>query len=423
MSHSFGIFPEFDFERLMQLQSMVAISDRNQAHRSFYQHYDTNIEKLQTVRDIISGTHQVNSDIATQWIESQANPPRHRAAQTLINNLHYITMSEVFESVRNLVTQIIGNSPILNLYAGSPHGSHYFMAVLTVYYLRLLDQPDPHIIGELDETSLEPIANQSLVFIDDMAYTGIQIGRISDVLTRNGLLRNPIVKYNITMTVGLVAASSQAVDSISQRRISLYVDRVIPSLKTVAGKRHFLELLFYFSPTTEGNTQVAIYFDHKIADELSTFLRTLMYGPVIPCNLGYEPILDHDIYTLLNGLVDHVVWHPESGNPTEEEQQREDDSINIYDLELESYQPMMWNIIEADKLCDREISHVFFLPFIAGCIDSHPPHQDFFQRESYFMFIADTSYNKAYAQFIDELTDPIHRCISSFYKDGPFKMQ
>jgi hypothetical protein len=380
--------------------------------QDFYRSYGENIAKIIQVRDLTTGTHPIDSEKAKVWISSQLNQTRRMAAANLIANTMYITFNDMFAHVKGIIQKIyseLKNPENLYLYVGKPSRSNYFIAVIAIYFIRLLGLPDPKILHNLEDE----LVNQTVLIIDDMAYTGIQLGRMYEKLNveRNG----------IKLFVGLVAISEQAVEVLEKLPLILVTNIVVPNLKRVLGKRAFLELSYYFSPQTEGHTQVSVYFDHKIADELSTFTKTLMFGPIPPTNLGYDPLLQHDMYTLLNGIVDQEVRHPKSNTP--EEHKIEDADLVLYDKEFESYIPLLEDIHINDQKVDRDEPLVTFMPFITGC---NPPTDEIINKISYFSFISgrllDEEQRNLYQSKLDALVAAKNRCIKSFYKEGEYIM-
>ena len=394
----------------------------------FYKNYDANLQKIMTVKDLTSNSHRVVPELANQWVDAQANQQRRDAAKSLIDNTHYITFNNVFEAVRTLVIRIYNDLEDKNqvcLFAFAPDRSNYFMSVIAVYYIRLLGYPDPQIIYDVRFQSLELARNKSLLVIDDMAYTGIQISNIYNSFNNIDEYGSILRDHNIKLYIGLVAIAEQALTLLTKLDLKLYYEIYIPSMMRVMSKRRFLELSYYFSPYSEGRTQVSVYFDHKVADELSTFVKVLMSGPVLPSDLEFEPLIKHDIYTLLNGLVEHKIWHPNTINPSEEERKREDESIDLYDAEFESYTPLLNSMIQDDRVCDRDVPKLDFIPFIEGC--SLPANVEALKAVSYLTFMTGrdldvNGYTIDDNPVVEEFMKPENRCINSFYKAGPYAM-
>ena len=192
-----------------------------------------------------------------------------------------------------------------------------------------------------------------------MAYTGIQLSQIYDKLIRG----------NITnIYIGLIGITQSALKKFQNSRMRIYTQNIYPDLKDIIGKYQFLDISYYFSPYTEGDTEVSIYFDHKIADPISTFLKTLMYGPVLECNLNYSG----EYHLIINGIVDSKII--ESDKPYEEwtikdYTIRDESEANFY-TEFNIYEDYLHQLIEDDKVCDKIGFQLKFIPFINGCSDT-----------------------------------------------------
>lgn len=355
----------------------------------FYANYDDNLAKILEVRNKTSGTHKIDTRKAEKWVNAQLNEQRKHAARALLQNVHYITFSTLFTEVGKLIKEIYASILEKNevyLYAGKPTNSFYFMSVIAVYFIRHFNLPDPRIIH-----TLEGHINKTILIIDDMSYTGIQMGKIHDRINSG--------ENNNILLLGLVAVAEQAKKSFEQLSLTLYCHNVIPDLRQVLGKQTFLEISYYFSPAEEGQTRVCVYFDHKIGDPLSTFLKVLMYGPIPPADLGYEPLSDHDMYTIVSGIVESVVWHPpQNRQATKEERKREDDGLIAWDKEFSSYISLLDQIHAADNtkwIPGYKSKKLNFIPFIGTC---KPPDLRAFPDISYYDFISGRALNYKYKE-------------------------
>lgn len=324
----------------------------------FYDNFENNLNTIFRIRDRISGTHSINQERAEMWVNSQVNQRRRDAAKDLIDNTYYVTFNEVFEYTRNVIDKIyrdIGGNDVY-IYVGDKMKSHYFMAIIGIYFIKLLGHDYPRIIYNLD--SVEEVGNKSIIILDDMAYTGIQLSQIYDKLT----------KGNVTnIYVGLIGITQGAWEKFEKSGMRIYAEKMYPNLKDVIGKYRFLDVSYYFSPYTEGDTSISIYFDHKIADPLSTFTKTLMYGPILECNLDYSG----EYHLIINGVVDSKII--ESDKPYEEWNDedyiiRDQSEANFYE-EFNVYEDYLQQLIDDDRVCDKNQNIINFIPFINGCND------------------------------------------------------
>lgn len=327
--------------------SSVGESDNDEAKYNFYANYDTNLAKIIRARDLTSGTRKISLVQAQRWIDSQLNTQRKRAAKSLLENTYYITFNMLFEEVRQLVEQMLDNTKqdeTIYLYVSNPSKSFYFMGVIAVYFIRLLGFPDPEIIYNLKEISFKTV-----MVMDDMSYSGFQLSTVCEELE--------LTERKIKLIVGVVAISEQSKVILSKYPIYLYSNIVIPNLKSVLGKRAFLEILYYFSPGHSEKTQVCVYMDHKLVNTEATFMKILMYGPVLPTDLGYEPLKENEIYSLLNGLVDNDVYLERSTKGKMLEA-------------AAAYIPLLTSVHDDDMrewVPDYKAKKLSFIPFIPGC--------------------------------------------------------
>ena len=126
----------------------------------FYDNFENNLNTIFRIRDTISGTHSINRERAEIWVNSQVNQRRRNAAKDLIDNTHYVTFNELFEYTRNIINKIyedIGNNDVY-IYVGDKTKSHYFMAIIGIYFISLLGHEYPKIIYNLD--SVEEVGNK-----------------------------------------------------------------------------------------------------------------------------------------------------------------------------------------------------------------------------------------------------------------------
>lgn len=358
----------------------------------FYRHYESNLNKILAVR-ASSGMHGMNPVNTHQWINAQINSPRRQAARDLIEHTTYITFDQVWSSVGNLVkriyTQINPDTVVIGV--ADPGNSLYFMAVIAVYYIRQYNYPDPVIVDV--RSDLTAYRDATWILFDDMAYTGLQLWHmIEDV-------------GEINFHIGLVAASQRAYTFLSLKA-SVYVDLIVPNLRDVIGPDRYLKMCYYFNPFSEGLTQVSVYFDHKMADSSSTFMRALLYGPV-PIELDYPDT--PELTRLVYGLIDVVP------GTSIQPHQRGALKIGI---------GLLNKLIVEDVIPPELHNLTTFIPLIEGC--GPPPYRQFVSALPYAIFIGGNPESSALTlkvrQVLAELINPLHRCLISFYKTGPYKM-
>lgn len=107
-------------------------------------------------------------------------------------------------------------------------------------------------------------------------------------------IKNPI--YSKPQIIGNISNNTNYINKYSKKvknvlNLNYLQNRVYPSLKDQVGLDMFIKILILFAPSMDnmlrGFPIVALYLDHKIADEVSTFKTTLMYGPAPVFNKNY----------------------------------------------------------------------------------------------------------------------------------------
>lgn len=386
----------------------------------FYANYDNNIARIFEIRERISGTHYIDKDRAELWIDSQLNESRRLAARLLIDNTYYVTFNQVFEYVRDLIIRIyedIGTfNPDVCLYIGSKTKSYYFMSVIAIYFIRSLGYTDPEIINTFSMK-----LNKPLIIIDDMSYTGIQASKMFRM-----------IKTTNKVYLGLIGASETAAIFLKNIGYELYVENIYPHLRNVVGPERFVDISYYFSPFAEGDTCISIYFDHKIADELSTFMKVLMYGPVLPCNLNYY---FEDIDLVANGGVQSTIIEPDydSSQWTDKDRLIQHESEIARNNELDVMLEYLEQLKEIDNKCDYSQNNISFIPFIKGC-EQLPFDVEIIKYMPYSLFMMSNNYLGGniklirykklirYEQYIRDLENPNIRCPSSWYKSIKYQL-
>lgn len=330
----------------------------------FYSQYDANIAKIMRARDLFSDRHRISLEEAkTEWVDKQLSDDRKQAAQDLLINTHYITFNMMFSSLRDMIPKLYiplrqkvetGQLAVISLYAGEPNTDTYFMAVIVIYFIRLLGYPDPSIIYHTSR--LGAIPNEAIIYINDISYHGKEIAELSILINKQN--------RNTDFVVGLVVITEVALKYIQKLSVTLYYNIYIPCLKTVLNKSRFLKVCYFFAPSSKGAAQVSIYFDHSVGSLSYSFVKTLMLGPIPPTILQYLPFDDCNMYTLIPGIVDCEVYSSTSKSSCEEKE-----SMDNFDKEFKTYIPMIEEIATQDNKLQQSgdiIKAVNFYPLMAN---------------------------------------------------------
>lgn len=353
----------------------------------FYSNYNKKINEIIRLKDTISGTHELDLDKVHKWISSQLTERRRNAAMHLVNNTFYIKFNEVFEYIKGCVIEIYKNINVndnIYIYVKDHTSSFHFFGIIALYFIKQLGYKEPIAIDTL-------YPNIQIMIFDDCSYSGIQMHQL---LFGTG--------YNFNIFFGVCCMTQSAYDVISgtgimfQSQIRVWCGAVVPLLIDKVGSEIYNDIMYYFSPYTQGLTKVSLYFDHKIAEPISTFLKVLNFGPILPKNLNYD-------YNLLRQslVFDNIFF----GIMTEHE-------FNKYYAEM---------INEENSIVSQndEANKLNFIPFIKNC----ECNVEKLENISYSLLqISYLNYNENMENY-DDVIDVIdivncneNRSIKSFYK-------
>lgn len=304
-----------------------------------------------------SGVHAPDSHKLELWVNSQVSERRRKAARALADNLNYFS----FDDVRNMckkITKEIYKKNIPNdkelIWFGVDFGkSGMFIAALCYHYaaemglrlpFRMFDFVIPN--GAVD------FSKSVLMCFDDMSYSGSQMS------TRLGIIREQIKKKGIPLEstdirVGFISVSETA-NNILQRvhPSTLFVSgAVIPSLKKALGTQQWIDCIVYFSLYHPDNFT---FFEHKLADDISTFLKVFKYGLVPPANITFS----NEVIDKAAMKIGTDMWHF-SIKYIDKELKKLNGDDSIYKYLTQSDDP-----IDDDK---KGIEKIQFIPFITGC--------------------------------------------------------
>lgn len=298
----------------------------------FATHLDENIRSLLHTMFAISGKHRINSQKATRWVQAQKTPLKRKVARHFIRNTTYVTFREYFNGIGQLVKTHYAHitqdaQKYIFLCVGSPKKSYYFSAIIAMHFIRKYGFREPtHFIRSVfKENTQDP-----MLLFDDMSYSGSQM---SDMLTK--LYHDCVPKYTtdeaaavITPNIhillyGLNTHSHRRLTTIERVKFMVEVEHEVRGVtffkkqmqfKNVPSPFHVyyvkkFPLLFevdmkdpmdmyhlvnyFFAPYLRGNPPLSIYFDHKIADDVSTYMKVLAYGPIIPGSYAISTRNDH----------------------------------------------------------------------------------------------------------------------------------
>lgn len=351
---------------------------------TFYTDYKNKIQTILKIKDKISGTHEIDIEKANKWVNSQLTLKRRNAAMNLINNTHYITFNQLFEHIRNSVIDIYKNLNLNNniyIYIKDKKSSFYFMGMIALYFIKLLKYKEPIPIEKLR-------SNIQILMFDDCSYSGVQMHQ---------LLMDKGTNFNIFLGLSCITERAsrliQGTAIVTKSTINVFPTFVIGSLENL-DRNIYNDIIYYFSPYTEGQTKVSLYFDHKIAEPISTFLKVINFGPILPKNLNYD-------YELLKRSL--IFTHNDEFGIMSEER------FNTYYKEM----------LDEEKSIPSQQNKIKFIPFINNCepiLTSLENIKYGLLQISYLNYNQNMDEYESELDIIDLINDPNNRCINSFYK-------
>jgi hypothetical protein len=215
---------------------------------------------------------------------------------------------------------------------GTKNKSIYFSAIIAMHFIRKYKFKEPdYFINALYSTNI----TDPILIIDDMSYSGSQM---SNMMSK--IYKDCVPKYTTDeaakratpdihlLLYGLNSYSHTRLSEIKNMvKIMVDVEYVykgetntrkqmkyitVPSPFNIYFVKKFPLLIeidmdmahlinYFFSPYLKGNPPLSIYFDHKIADDVSTHMKVLSYGPIVPKSYAIESFKSnmqevHDIF-------------------------------------------------------------------------------------------------------------------------------
>lgn len=296
---------------------------------AFLRCYDTNLAKIHDAIAKYSGIHPIDPAMAGEFITRQISKIRRQAARDLIQHTIYITLADVTNIIERLIIKLYtennnfeGHDRIY-MYSGEPKKSFYFMSVLALYYIRRNGYREPtDFIKKLHPDVLTTLGRNPLIMIDDVSYSGSQLSQILGHMYYRSVIEYKTDPPNIyCLLIALTTESKKVISQVPQNydpvskgfynytespfRIMYLNHRLYPSLLEEIGIERSFYVRLFFSPFTFIVPTISLYMDHKLADEVSTFQRAIMYGPIVPSNYNYLAIGD-----CLITQDDHYIMHP-----------------------------------------------------------------------------------------------------------------
>lgn len=412
--------------------------------KAFVNDYEFNIESILSKKNEISGTKRIDTNSSEDWINSQKTQLKKDVAKFFIENTIYVSFNEYFDSIGNLVLtnyeRIVDGARQIIVCSGLRTKSQYMTTVIALYFIKKFGfrEPDTYVTSISFENTQDPI----LIF-DDMSYSGSQMGSMFEMMFNKkfkygdkptfeiteqvlpkinlllyGVNKNSLKRLNTIECIVKVIKEVVANNEKFEIKVQTLVDFVSPfkvhyeiMFKIFREINNDMSNLvnFFFSPYLLGNPYLSIYFDHKIADDVSTYMKVLQFGPIIPNSYSINSYKKH-IEDYLSVYVDartDIADVLESG------------------LSQDEIKDIMPNLVKnygyRDKIDETDVK-ILFKPFITGCRYSSEFYRTL-ENTSYNEFLfpepSDMSFQDTHKRYIT-LWNYIHSdkilCLTPFYK-------
>ena len=298
---------------------------RSASYNNFYKFYDENKSKLRMPK---KSNYPINYNKAKHWSNSQCDIDSRDFADTIIEHTKYVSFCD-FEIVMKKICE-----SYLNTYSAENDGGTYYVLILpwnihksNMWASLLAFKYLKHIINDICYDITDVYNNTKnhrshlfkkkvrCIICDDCAYTGHQISIISTIDSSrvNFPGKHPPPpetdrKWRDWYSdINILA--DKVIRDISVENFS--VDLILPYMSTLAQSRirsiHYIKIpkdcvvfpifnqqvdidripnniLNVFKGTFQYHKDIsAIYFDHKIADAVSTFHKIYLLAPLFNC--------------------------------------------------------------------------------------------------------------------------------------------
>ena len=292
-----------------------------------------------------NGKHAIDQSAALDWVNAQLTPVRKHLAKVLIDNTRYIPHDELIETLysclEKLESQLNEREYVLILPANVKTKSNYWISLILIH---LINTRKPHLKPK-DMGSRAYLFNKyglNMIYVDadDMGYTGNQTENNLSVMVKKimlkvmrrfmgvslelcanadselfNLLTNTELHAKINWKKGILSESISEPNIIRildnfryivlrvfitntakrlisrpnglfKSRITLIIGEEIRDLKDIVGIVPYNNIISLFN-CDDPVPPVSVYFDHKIADSVSTLLLPLNTG-IIPHKGFYD---------------------------------------------------------------------------------------------------------------------------------------
>lgn len=301
------------------------MNKRSRHYLNFAKFYNENKKRIHMPKD---ENYPINYKLGRQWAESQCDPESRDFADGILRFTEYVSFKKFSEQLKKVCLSYV------NTYSAPEHKDTVFILIVpfkvkksniwvslqAFAYLKGIINDIYYDITEVYNHTKEPnspLYNKKVrcLICDDCAYTGHQLSFISSFdpawLKFSGKLPAPSVNSRkwIEWYDDMNSSAEHYIQNISINQFS--VDLIIPYMSILAQAKlrsvHYIKIpkecivfpifsqqvnidrvpphiLSEFKQTFQYHKDIsAIYFDHKIADSVSTFHKIYLLAPLFNC--------------------------------------------------------------------------------------------------------------------------------------------
>ena len=283
-------------------------------YSNFKKLYEENKNKI-LMKDI---NYPLNYKKGMEWANGQCDTESANFAESILRATKYVSFKEFYTSLENMCniyvkthsTPKYKNTDFVLIIQDNIHKSNTWVSLLCFKFLHTIITDVRSDITEVYNGSKKTIC----IICDDCAYTGRQMESIIRMKRKHlnyGRAKEPSVysKEWITWDEKEVLAAQRYLKTIDPTKFT--VDLIIPYVSTMARNRlenyvyiklqksveifsTFIEqydiksipedILYEFRSTFQYHEEIsAVYFDHKVADSVSTFHKIYTLAPLFNC--------------------------------------------------------------------------------------------------------------------------------------------
>jgi len=292
------------------------------------------------------------------------------------------------------------------IYSGIENKSFYFLSVLALYYIKNHSYREPIFVRELNNPLFDEIHNDPLIILDDAAYTGSQLSNMVNNIYYERVVNMKLEPPNIFITLLTLNDFSKSrlekvpkkqgkwgveEETISPFKLIYLPERLYEPIILKLGLERYFYINYFFSFFTQDAPNMSLYFDHKIADDISTYKKPLLYGPIVPSNYTPSSIIEDtelgiitnsnivcneyniicsELYKnkeLLTKLIEKFIKE----NNTEPTFNSKSFNISLRkDTISSSIACLLLNKLQRIDICERNVETISFYPLISGCVNN-----------------------------------------------------